>query len=70
MNGAMCILFKTISMTLHDGMKKNEFGYAVADSPWLAWKMWALANDLETLLIFDPDHLNTKHCGMKHNTRI
>ena len=43
-------------MTLHDRMKKNEFGYGFANSPSLACKIWALANDREALLIHDPDH--------------
>ena len=30
MKGPMCILFNTIFMTLHDSMRKNEYGYAVA----------------------------------------
>ena len=41
----MCIFFNTKFMTLHDGMKKNEFGYAFANS---SSKMWALVNDWET----------------------
>ena len=60
MKGPLCILFNTIFMTLHDKMKKNKFRYAVADSPSLAFKIWALANDWETLLIRDTDHRNTK----------
>ena len=45
MKGPMCTLLNTIFMTLHDRIKKNEFGYAVADSARLACKIWALAND-------------------------
>ena len=60
MKGPMCILFNTIFMTLHNRMKKNEFGYAVADSARLATKIWALRNDLEALLICDPYHRNAE----------
>ena len=56
----MCILSNTIFMTLHNRMKKNEFGYAVADSARLTTKIWALGNDLEALLICDPDHRNAE----------
>ena len=45
MKGPMRILFNTIFMTLHDRMKKNDFGYAITNSPRLACKIWALAND-------------------------
>ena len=47
-------------MTLHDRMKKNEFGNAFVDSPSLACKIWTLKNDWEALLICNPDHRNAK----------
>ena len=47
-------------MTLHDRMKKNEFGYAIGNSSILPCKIWALANDWETLLIRKPVHRNAK----------
>ena len=47
-------------MTLHDRIKKNEFGNAFVDSPSLACKIWALKNDWEALLICNPDHRNAK----------
>ena len=56
----MCILFNTIFMTLHDRMKKNEFGYVFANSASLACKIWALVNDWEASLIHNPDHQNAK----------
>ena len=56
----MYVLFNTIFITLHDRMKKNEFRYAVPDSPSLACKIWTLADDCEALLIRDPDHQNAK----------
>ena len=45
MKGPMCTLFDTIFMTLHDIMKKNDFGYVFASSFSLACKIWALVND-------------------------
>ena len=45
MKGPICMLFKTIFMTLHDRMKNNEFGCAFANSFSLACKIWALANN-------------------------
>ena len=42
-------------MTLHDRMRRNEFGYAFANSSDLACKIWALENDWEALLIHDPN---------------
>ena len=47
-------------MALHDRMKKNEFGYALANSSSLTCKIWALANDWEALPIHDRDHRNAK----------
>ena len=47
-------------MTFHDRMKKNELGYAFANSSSLFCKIWALANDWEALLIHDPDHRSKK----------
>ena len=47
-------------MILYDRMKKNEFGYAVTDSPRLSCKILALENDWEASLIRDPDHQNAK----------
>ena len=47
-------------MTLHDRMKKNEFGYVFANSASLACKIWALVNDWEASLIHNPDHQNAK----------
>ena len=47
-------------MNLHDITKKNEFGYAVANSSNLACKISALATDWEALIIYDPDHRNAK----------
>lgn len=41
-------------------MKKNEFGFAVTDSPRPSCKIWALAHYCEALLIRYPDHGNTK----------
>ena len=47
-------------MVLHDRIKKNEFGYAFANSSSLDCKIWTLANDWEAVLINDPDHQNAK----------
>ena len=47
-------------MTLHDRMKKNEFGYAFVNSSSLACKIWALENDWEALLVCNSDHRNSK----------
>ena len=41
-------------------MKKNEFGYLLADSPSLTCKIWAFTNYWEALLIRDPDYGNAK----------
>ena len=60
MKGPMCILFNTIPMTSDDIMRKNEFGYAFANSSSLTCKIWALKNDWEAFLIHDPDHQNAK----------
>ena len=47
-------------MTLHDRMKKNEFGYAIGNSSILPCKTWALANNWETLLSRNPILRNAK----------
>ena len=56
----MCIVFNAIFITLHDRTKKNEFGYAFANSSSLGSKIWPLANDWKALLIHDPDNRNAK----------
>ena len=47
-------------MVLHDRVKKNEFEYAITNSPRLACKIWALKNDWKASLIRNPDHQNEK----------
>ena len=56
----MSILFNTIFMTLHGRMKKNEFGYAFANSSNFACKILTLENNWEAVLINNPDHQNAK----------
>ena len=60
MKGPICILLNTILMTSHDIMKKNEFGYAFANSSSQTCKIWTLKNDWEALLIYNRDHQNAK----------
>ena len=60
MKGAVCILFNTTFMTLHDRIKKNDFGYAFANSSSIVCKIWALTSDWEGLLVQNPDHRNEK----------
>ena len=38
MKGAICVLLNTVFTTLHDRIRKNEFGYVLTNSPILACK--------------------------------